>query len=119
MKKSLILALFSLGILLASTSCKDTVSSGHYVQVGEMSSNMSANLLVQTAVTAANEEYNAIEMCNVRPDKEAISAFKSFAVTLEQTIEALDLPILGDTWVDLELMNLDQQVIATERLSIE
>ena len=29
------------------------------------------------------------------------------------------LPTLDDTWVDLNLMNLSEEIVATERLTIE
>lgn len=120
MKKSILAAFGMLCMLFAFTSCEATYSSGHYVQSGDMSTDMQANMYVQSAVVAAVNEFNATEMQTVRSDKEAISVFRKFVSDTKQKIEGLELPNPGeDTWVDLQLLNLEPEVIATERLTIK
>lgn len=119
MKKSLLIAFGMLCALVAFTSCEPIVSSGHYVQPGDMSANLQANVFVQSAIVSAVNEFNSKEMQTVRTDKEAIGVFRQFVTDTKQQVESLDLPKPGDMWVDLQLMNLEQEVVATERLTIE
>lgn len=122
MKRTLTFALGVLctfALLFGATSCKEVVRSGHYVAAGERSTNMAANALVESALIAAIQEYNATEMTELRTDADAASAFRRFVSSTKTKIEAMALPTLDDTWVDLNLMNLSEEIVATERLTIE
>ena len=122
MKRTLTFALGVLctfALLFGATSCKEVVRSGHYVTTGTTSPNMAANIFVQSAVTAAIQEYNTTEMAELRTDEDATSVFRKFVSETKTKIEAMALPTLDDTWVDLNLMNLSEEIVATERLTIE
>ena len=93
----------SVSLMLALTGCEETVKSTYRIEVGDKSSNSQANLLLQIAANEYVAEYNESAKTELRTEKEARSWFKSVCVDIQNKVNALQLPVLDDSWVSFDL----------------
>lgn len=103
MKKVLVFLFASISLMLALTGCEETEKSTYRIEVSDMSTNSQANLLLQIAVGEYVAEYNESAKTELRTEKEARSWFESACDDIQNKVNALQLPMLDDSWVSFDL----------------
>lgn len=93
----------SVSLMLALTGCEETVKSTYRIEVGDMSSNSQANLLLQIAANEYVAEYNESAKTELRTEKEARSWFNSACDDIKNKVDAMGLPVMEDSWIIFEL----------------